>query len=205
MKTLRSFYGQYKWIKPKTTKRFKAAVVLEGRAYVLTCISRCQQSWKPTSIPLKRYKEQGEENAWVTSVTDMDLIRQQGLSHRAHHLWRTTEGDFGLIQQLCLSSSVVLSLCFQQSANTSMFVFAYARLQVNDLVLTLTKQRPISALMLTSLRWSHHRIWRSTRTLRTLSTVSQKDRPEEQTLTFFTIQLNHFHTFLFYFALKVDW
>lgn len=55
--------------------------------------------------------------------------------------WRTTEGESELIQQLCLSSPVVPSVCFQQSANTSVFVFAYVRLQVNSSVLTLLKQR----------------------------------------------------------------
>lgn len=133
-------------------------MVLEGRAHMLTRTSRCQQSWKAASIPLKRDEEQGAEKAWVTSATDTDLIRRQGLPRRAHPPWRTNEGEFGLIQQLCLSSSVVPSVCFQQSANTSVFVFASVRLQVNDSVLTLPKQRPISVLTLTSLRCSHHHI-----------------------------------------------
>lgn len=133
-------------------------MVLEGRAHMLTRTSRCQRSWKAASIPLKRDEERGAEKAWVTSATDTDLIRRQGLPRRAHPPWRTNEGEFGLIQQLCLSSTVVPSVCFQQSANTSVFVFASVRLQVNDSVLTLPKQRPISVLTLTSLRCSHHHI-----------------------------------------------
>lgn len=167
--------GQNKWIKLQK-KVFQSSsgsgrLCTYGDMHIkmLTKLKSCVDLFKED-------EEQGEEKAWVTSATDTDLIRQQVRSCRAHLPWRTTESEFGLIQQLCLSTSVIPSVRFQQSANTSVFVFAYVGLQVNDSVLTLAKQQcPISALMLTSLRCSHHLIAWNTRTPRTLSTVSQRD------------------------------
>lgn len=177
-------------------------MVLEGRAHVLTCTSRCQQSWEAALIPLKRDEEQGAEKAWATSATDTDLIRWQVLPGRAHPPWRTAAGEFGLIQQLCLSSSVVSSVGFQQSANTSVFVFAYVRLQVNDSVLTLLKQRPIGVLMLTSLRCSHHREHENPQD----STNSVSERPPLRTNVHLLYKsakpFSHFSIIL---QLLVDW
>lgn len=97
------------------------------------------------------------------------------------------------------SAAVFEHLCHSLSALSTVRkhkrVCVCVGLQVNDSVLTLAKQqRPISALMLTSLRRSHHLIAWNTRTPRTPSTVSA--RPPLRTFTIFAIQLNHFHTFL---------